>query len=49
MATSQRWSTERRFDNSSVYCDSWKRILGHMWGRIAPTLTVEVKPTAEAH
>jgi uncharacterized protein len=39
----QRWSVERRFDNPSVYCESWKRILGHIWSRIAPTLSVEVK------
>jgi uncharacterized protein len=45
----QRWSTERRYDNPSVYCESWKRILGHMWDRIAPTLTVEVTPAAETH
>lgn len=44
----QRWSTERRFDNPSVYCESWKRILGHMWDRIAPTLSVEVAPAAQA-
>ena len=44
----QRWSAERRFDNPSVYCESWKRILGHMWDRIAPTLTVGVEAVAEA-
>jgi uncharacterized protein len=37
----QRWSTERRFDNPSVYCESWKRIFEHIWGRIAPTLILE--------
>lgn len=37
-----RWSNERRFDNPSVYCDSWKRIFGHVWDRIAPTLTIQV-------
>lgn len=37
----QRWSAERKFDNPSVYCDSWKRILGHIWARISPTLVVE--------
>jgi len=37
----QRWSPERRFDNPSVYCDSWKRIFTHIWQRIAPTLVVE--------
>jgi uncharacterized protein len=37
----QRWSPQRRFDNPSVYCDSWKRILEHIWRRIAPTLVLE--------
>ena len=45
----QRWSAERRFDNPSVYCESWKRILGHIWDRIAPTLTVEVEPALDRH
>jgi uncharacterized protein len=45
----QRWSTERRFDNPSVYCESWKRIFGHIWDRIAPTLQLEVEPTADRH
>jgi len=45
----QRWSAERRFDNPSVYCESWKRILGHIWSRIAPTLSVEVEPAADRH
>lgn len=44
----QRWSPERRFDNPSVYCESWKRIFGHMWDRISPTLVVEYdQATAE--
>jgi uncharacterized protein len=43
----QRWSSERRFDNPSVYCESWKRIFAHIWERIAPTLTVEVASAAE--
>jgi uncharacterized protein len=38
----QRWSSERRFDNPSVYCESWKRIFAHIWERIAPTLTIEL-------
>jgi uncharacterized protein len=37
----QRWSAERRFDNPSVYCESWKRIFTHIWDRISPTLRVE--------
>jgi uncharacterized protein len=37
----QRWSSERKFDNPSVYCASWKGIFDHIWDRIAPTLTVE--------
>jgi hypothetical protein len=45
----QRWSAERRFDNPSVYCESWKRIFAHIWDRIAPTLTVEVAPVADRH
>ena len=40
----QRWSLERRFDNPSVYCDSWKRIFSHIWRRISPTLVVECEP-----
>jgi uncharacterized protein len=37
----QRWSPQRRFDNPSVYCESWKRIFGHIWEQIAPTLVLE--------
>jgi uncharacterized protein len=40
----QRWSTDRRFDNPSVYCESWKRIFTHIWDRIAPTLALEIEP-----
>ncbi len=40
----QRWSPERRFDNPSVYCDSWKQIFNHIWERISPTLVVEYEP-----
>lgn len=43
----QRWSTARRFDNPSVYCESWKRIFAHIWDRIAPTLTVEIAPVPD--
>lgn len=43
----QRWSRERRYDNPSVYCESWKRIFGHIWNRISPTLTVEVETAGE--
>ena len=42
----QRWSPERRFDNPSVYCESWKRIFTHIWNRISPTLIVERRPAA---
>jgi uncharacterized protein len=42
----QRWSTERRFDNPSVYCESWKRIFTHIWDRIAPTLALEVESSS---
>ena len=39
----QRWSgDERKFDNPSVYCDSWKRIFDHIWTRLSPTLVIEV-------
>jgi uncharacterized protein len=37
----QRWSAERRFDNPSVYCESWKHIFDHMWKRVSPTLVLE--------
>jgi uncharacterized protein len=43
----QRWSTERQYDNPSVYCESWKAIFGHIWKRIAPTLVVDLEPVAE--
>ena len=36
----QRWSSERQFDNPSVYCESWKRIFEHTWRRVSPTLTL---------
>jgi uncharacterized protein len=39
----QRWSRERRYDNPSVYCESWKRIFSHIWERISPTLSVEIE------
>jgi uncharacterized protein len=35
-----RWSSARRFDNPNVYCLDLQAILGHIWERIAPTLTV---------
>jgi uncharacterized protein len=34
----QRWSPARKYDNPSVYCESWKRILDHIWKRVSPTL-----------
>jgi uncharacterized protein len=40
----QRWSPQRRFDNPSVYCESWKRIFDRIWRRIAPTLVLEYEP-----
>ena len=43
----QRWSNERKFDNPSVYCESWKAILDHVWARISPTLVVDLE-AAEA-
>jgi uncharacterized protein len=45
----QRWSSERKFDNPSVYCESWKRILGHMWGRISPTLILDYRVAADRY
>ena len=44
----QRWSPERRFDNPSVYCESWKRILTHIWDRISPTLVVKYEGSRPA-
>ena len=44
----QRWSSERRFDNPSVYCESWKRIFTHIWQRISPTLIVKYQADAAA-
>ena len=43
----QRWSNERKFDNPSVYCESWTAILDHVGARIAPTLVVGLE-AAEA-
>lgn len=40
----QRWSKERMFDNPSVYCESWKRILDHIWRRVSPTLVLDYVP-----
>ena len=39
-STRPRWSSARRFDNPNVYCLDLQAILGHIWERIAPTLTV---------
>ena len=36
-----RFSAERRYDNPSVYCADFKRILSHTWSRIQPDLYVE--------
>ncbi|MBV8282016.1 MAG: radical SAM protein [Candidatus Eremiobacteraeota bacterium] len=41
-----RWSSARRFDNPSSYCEDWKIILAHVWSRIATTLTYEVSQSA---
>ena len=35
-----RWSTERGYDNPSVYCDDLKDIFGHVWQRVAPAIRV---------
>lgn len=37
-----RWSDERRFDNPSVYCEDFKVILRHIWGRIRTDLRVQL-------
>jgi len=42
----QRWSPERKYDNPSVYCGSWKRIFEHIWQRLSPTLSLHMA-TAE--
>jgi len=42
----QRWSTERQYDNPSVYCESWKAIFSHIWKRIAPTFVVDLEPVS---
>ncbi len=38
----QRWSNDHRFNNPSVYCESWKQIFGHIWDRVSPTLVLDV-------
>jgi uncharacterized protein len=45
----QRWSPARKFDNPSVYCESWKKIFGHLWTRISPTLLLQYQQADEAH
>jgi uncharacterized protein len=42
----QRWSTARRFDNPTVYCEDIKAILGHIGGRLFSELSVTVPRTA---
>jgi uncharacterized protein len=36
----QRYSKHNNFDNPSVYCESWKQILSHVWQKISPTLQI---------
>ena len=36
-----RWSSARRYDNPTVYCDDIKAILRHIWNRMLPDLYVE--------
>ena len=43
----QRWSPERKFDNPSVYCESWKKIFSHLWARISPTLVLQYQQPGE--
>jgi uncharacterized protein len=40
----QRWSPARKYDNASVYCESWKRIFDHIWERVSPTLILNYGP-----
>jgi len=42
----QRWSPARKYDNPSVYCESWKRIFDHIWKRVSPTLVLDCTPLA---
>ena len=35
-----RFSKDRAYDNPSVYCDDLKKVLSHIWGRIAPEVFV---------
>jgi uncharacterized protein len=35
-----RWSPERRFDNPSVYCEDYKRILGHIWQEVGERIAL---------
>jgi uncharacterized protein len=41
----QRWSPARKYDNPSVYCESWKRIFDHIWERVSPTLILNYEAT----
>ena len=36
----QRWSSQRRFDNPTVYCEDVKMILGHVSQRLFADLTI---------
>lgn len=36
-----RWSTARRYDNPTVYCEDIKEIMQHIWSRMLPDLYVE--------
>jgi uncharacterized protein len=43
-----RWSTERGFDNPSVYCDDYKKFFAHAHSRVVGSLFVEpVEATSE--
>lgn len=37
-----RWSKSRRFDNPSVYCDSIKKILAHIWQRLSEDVLISI-------
>lgn len=45
----QRWSPDRKYDNPSVYCASWKRIFEHIWTRVSPTLILNYEKLPARH
>lgn len=39
-AVASRWSTSSRFANPSVYCDDYKKIIGHIWNAVGERIAV---------